>query len=254
MSEKQKKSVMTQEENDRMINRLMLAFIIATCAVTLIMSLKNSFNTIRMYEVVAPTMTIACLVLFALSIVFFISRKRKGIDDSTKVITKYNVLGCGITALLCGAVYAVNPGIASVYSVILVIGICALYFIRYIYPFAFLALACFCLCEGLLVHAGFGLSTVRAFSSVLAVLFRIGTIVLPILFMVCVMLAKSKKKDLFSDIKPAALLICAAVALIGAVVLMLGSIGVFYVSYVYVLYAVAAVFLIIGVIQTVKSI
>ncbi|MBQ8577018.1 MAG: hypothetical protein IJ449_03490 [Clostridia bacterium] len=254
MSEKQKKPVMTQEENDRMMNRIMLAFVVTVCAVTVIMSIKNRFNTIGMYETAAPVMSAVCIVLFVLSAVFFALRTKKGEDDRLRVITRWNVLGCGITSLLCGIVYAINPSIASVYSVIIVIGVCVLYFIRYIYPLPFRALGAFCLCEGFLIHAGFGLSAVRAFSTVLGILFRCGAAALPAAFLVAVFLAAKKKSAFYDGMKPLWLYICGAAAFVGAVILLLGSFGIFYVSYIYVLYVLAALFLAAGVIQTVKSI
>ena len=252
MSEKQKKPVMTQEENDRMMNRLMLAFITAVCAVTVVMSLKNAFNTIVIYETVAPVTACVCFVLFILSVLFFALRKTRKTEDKTLVITKYNVLGCGITALLCGLVYSVNPGIASVYSVVMIIGACALYFIYYIYPVMFFALSCFCLIEGMLIHAGFGLSTVRAFSSVLQILFRVGAIVLPVVFIIGMLAAVKKKSIPTEEMNLVPIIICAAAAFIGAGLLMFNQI--IYISYVYILYAFAAIYLTVGIVQTVKSI
>lgn len=237
-----------------MMNRLMLAFVVAVCAVTTVMSVKNRCNTIVLYETAAPIMAGILFVLFALSVVFFVIRKKKGIDDGKRVITKFNVLGCGITALLCGAVYAVNPGIASVYSVVIIIGACALYFIRYIYPLPFLALACFILCEGLLIHAGFGLASVRAFTAVLGLLFRIAAVLLPILFFVAAKLAQTRNAVFMKGVRPAALYVCCGVALLGSVVLWLGALGIFYVSYIYILYLLGAVLLACGIIETVKSI
>ncbi len=254
MSEKQKKPIMTQEENDRMMNRLMLAFVAAVCAVTAVMSVKNRCNTIVLYETAAPVMAGIAVILFVLCLVFFIVRHKSGVDDRMRVITKYNILGVGITALLCGAVYAVNPGIASVYSVVIIIGACALYFIRYIYSVSFLALAGFCLCEGLLIHAGFGLATVRAFSMVLGLLFRIAAVVLPIAFVVGMRMFRSKKPACFASAKMTALYVCAAVALLGSLILWLDAFGILYVSYLYILYVLGAAFLASGIIETVKSI
>ena len=56
------KPVMTQEENDLMMNRLMLGFVLAVCAVTAVMTLKNSYNTIQLYEIVGPMLTKICLL------------------------------------------------------------------------------------------------------------------------------------------------------------------------------------------------
>ena len=61
------KPVMTEEENDLMMNRLMLGFVLAVCAVTAVMMLKNSNNTIQLYETVGPVMSVVCAVLFVLS-------------------------------------------------------------------------------------------------------------------------------------------------------------------------------------------
>ncbi len=254
MSEKQKKPVMTQEENDRMMNRLMLAFVAAVGAVTVIMSVKNRCNTIVLYETAAPVMVGVTLALFILSAVFYFIRMKKKIDDSKSILTKENVLGCGITALFCGLIYAVNPSIASGYSVVIIIGACVLYFIRYIYPLSFLAIAFFCLCEGLLIHAGFGLAAVRSFSVILSLLFRIIAVVLPIVFFAAAKLAQKKKSVWYKGARPWALYLCTGVALLGAAVLWLGTLGIFYVSYIYILYLLGAVLLACGIIETVKSI
>lgn len=263
MSENKKKSpkaagtakpVMTQAENDLIMNRLMIGFVAAVCAVTLVMMLKNSFNTIQIYETVAPVMTGVCFVLFALSVVFYVLRTRKKTDDSARVIHRYNVLGCGVISLFCGIFYALNPSVASAYSVALIIGACVLYFIRYIYPMPYLAIAVFCLCEGFLIHAGFGLAAVRSFSVVLQVLFRIGAVILPVLFLVGAVLWAKKRPAVFAEIRIWQMIVTAAAALLGVLLMWLGTVGILYVPCMYVIYALAAIVIAFGIVYAVKSI
>ncbi len=248
------KPVMTQEENDLMMNRLMLGFVLAVCAVTGVMMLKNSYNTIQLYETVGPVMSVVCVVLFVLAAVFFGIRTKRGVDDSKKILTRCNVLVTGLVSLFCGAIFFLNPAVACAYSVAMIIGACVLYFIWYIYPRVFFALAVMCVAQGFMIHAGFGLSTARAFSMLLQLLCKIGALILPIAAIVCLLLAAKKCPKLVCGIalwQPVA--VC-AVALIGAGLLWCGSFGIFYFAYHYVLYAIAAVLAAVGIVYTVKSI
>ena len=106
------KPVMTQEENDLMMNRLMLGFVLAVCAVTLVMTLKNKFNTIQLYETVGPVMSVLCVVLFALAAVFFGIRTKRAVNDSKKILTRWNVLFSGAISLFCGIIFFLNPSVA----------------------------------------------------------------------------------------------------------------------------------------------
>ena len=248
------KPVMTEEENDLMMNRLMLGFVLAVCAVTAVMMLKNSNNTIQLYETVGPVMSVVCAVLFVLSAVFFGIRTKRGTDDSKKILTRWNVLGAGAVSLFCSVIFFLNPAVACAYAVAMVICACVLYFVYYIYPRVFFTLASVCVAQGFFIHAGFGLSTARAFSSFLQLMSKIGTLVLPIAAIVWFLLAAKKHPKLARGIalwQPVA--VC-AVALIGALLLWCGSLGIFYFAYHYVLYAIAAAVLAVGVVYTVKSI
>ncbi len=248
------KHVMTQEENDLMMNRLMLGFVIAVCAVTLVMTLKNSFNTIQIYETVGPVMTVVCLILAVLAGVFFGLRTKRGTDDSRRVLTRWNVLVCGLIALFCAAVFFVNPSVACAYSVAMVIGACVLYFIWYIYPRVFFAASCMALIEGFLIHAGFGLSTTRAFSSIIGLACRIGAAVLPVIAAILFVLAAKKHPRAFAGFALWQTLVICAAALVGALALWCGALGIFYIAYHYVLYAIAAVLAVFGIVYTVRSI
>ncbi len=248
------KTVMTEEENDLMMNRLMLGFVLAVCAVTAVMMLKNSNNTIQLYETVGPVMSVVCTVLFALAAVFFGIRTKRGIDDSKKIFTRWNVMIPGVLSLFCGIIFFLNPAVACAYSVAMIIGACVLYFIWYIYPRVFFALSCFCLAEGFLIHAGFGLSTARAFSSLLQLMSKIGAAVLPIAVVILILAIVKKHPRAASGIALWQVFAVCGVAFVGAVLLWCGSFGIFYFAYHYVLYAIAAALAAVGIIYTVKSI
>lgn len=248
------KPVMTQEENDLMMNRLMLGFVLAVCAVTAVMMLKNSYNTIQLYETVGPVMSVVCLVLFALAAVFFGIRTKRGTDDSKKILTRCNVLVTGAVSLFCGVIFFLNPAVACAYSVAMIISACVLYFIWYIYPRVFFALACVCVAQGFFIHAGFGLSTARAFSMLLQLASKIGALVLPIAAIVGLVLWTKKHPKAVRGMALWQPIAVCVLGLIGAVLLWCGSFGIFYFAYHYVLYAIAAALAAVGIVYTVKSI
>jgi hypothetical protein len=208
----------------------------------------------RITDVLVIVMSVVCAVLFVLSAVFFGIRTKRGTDDSKKILTRWNVLGAGAVSLFCSVIFFLNPAVACAYAVAMVICACVLYFVYYIYPRVFFTLASVCVAQGFLIHAGFGLSTARAFSSFLQLMSKIGTLVLPIAAIVWFLLAAKKHPKLTRGIalwQPVA--VC-AVALIGALLLWCGSLGIFYFAYHYVLYAIAAALAAVGIIYTVKSI
>lgn len=248
------KPVMTQEENDLMMNRLMLGFVIAVCAVTLVMTLKNSFNTIQLYNTVGPVMSVVCFVLFAAAAVFTVLKIRRGSDDSKKILTRWNIGVSGLLALFSGVMFTINPTIAIAYTVAMVIGACVLYFIFYIYPRVFFAAACMCLIEGFAIHAGFAVGTVGAFSGLLQLASKLGALILPVAATVLFVLAAKKHPRAFRGIALWQILAICAAALLGAALLFCGSLGLFYLAYHYVLYVMAAVLAVVGIVYTVKSI
>jgi len=246
------KHMMTNEENDLMMNRLMLVFVIAVAMVTLVINLKNANGILRMYQVVAPVMSVSCIALFLLSLVVFAIRVHKKTDDSRKVLTRYNVLGTGCVALMCAAAYLVNASVATGYVVAIVMGACVLYFIQYIYPRDFFALSCFCLCEGFFIYIAFGYPVGSVFGRFMRLMFRIGSIAIPLLFVAALLLVIKKGVRGFEKTKPIFYVLCALIGFAGAVILMFP--GVVYVPYMYVLYLLAAAYLAIGIAQTIKSI
>ena len=248
------KPVMTQEENDLMMNRLMLGFVIAVCAVTLVMMLKNNFNTIQLYNTVGPVMSVVCFVLFAVAVVFTVLKIKRGSDDSKKILTRWNLAVTGLLALFSGVLFTINPTIAIAYSVAMFIGACVLYFVWYIYPRAFFAAACMCLIEGFAIHAGFAVGTVGAFSGFLQLASKLGALILPIAAIVLFILAAKKFPRAFNGVALWQILVICAAALIGAALLFCGSLGLFYLAYHYVLYVMAAVLAVVGIVYTVKSI
>ena len=235
--------------NDLMMNRLMIAFVAAVTAVTIVMCVRNVNTTINMYEKVGPVLTVVLAVLFAASLGFFIYRKVKKTADGAQIATKYNILGCGVLALACAAMYAVNPAAASVGSVIAILAATVLYFIWYIYPTAFFMLSLFLFTEAFVIYAGFGFAAVRTSRVILQTALRIAALLLPVLFSAAVLFFNKKVR---SSVPVPVLLLCAAAALIGAVLLMLSS--VFYIPYLYVLMVLCGIYLGIGVYCTVHMI
>lgn len=248
------KPVMTQEENDLMMNRLMLGFVLAVCAVTAVMTLKNSYNTIQLYEIVGPIMSAVCILLAVPCIVLFGLRTKKRINDTKRILTRWNVLMTGAVSLFCGILFILNPSVACAYSIAMIIGACVLYFIWYIYPRAFFALACSVLAEGFFIHAGFALSTARAFTAALSMGARIAAVILPIAAIVFFLTSAKKHPKAFASIALWQIFCVLGIALIGAAVLWCGALGLFYFAYHYVLYALAASLIAVGIIYTVKSI
>lgn len=248
------KHVMTREENDLMMNRLMLGFVLAVFAVTAVMMMKNSYNTIQLYESAGPIASVICILLAIPCIVLFAIRTKKKVNDEKKILTRWNVLMTGAVCLFCGILFSLNPSVACAYNVAMIIGACVLYFIWYIYPRTFFALSCSMLAEGFFIHAGFGLSTARAFKVLLSMGARIAALVLPIVMII--LFANAAKKNPKAFVSPALwqMFCVLGIALIGAIVLWCGTLGLFYFAYHYVLYALAAALIAVGIIYTVKSI
>jgi hypothetical protein len=160
----------------------------------------------------------------------------------------------GAVSLFCGILFILNPSVACAYSIAMIIGACVLYFIWYIYPRAFFALACSVLAEGFFIHAGFALSTARAFTAALSMGARIAAVILPIAAIVFFLTSAKKHPKAFASIALWQIFCVLGIALIGAAVLWCGAFGLFYFAYHYVLYALAASLIAVGIIYTVKSI
>jgi hypothetical protein len=111
-----------------------------------------------------------------------------------------------------------------------------------------------CLAEGFAIHAGFGLGMVDSFSRFLQMASRIGTLVLPVAAAVLLIAAAKKFPRAFNGIALWQLIAVCAVALVGALLLFCGTLGIFYIAYHYVLYVLAAALAAVGIVYTVKSI
>ena len=235
--------------NDLMMNRLMTAFVAAVTAITVIMCIRNANTSTVMYETVGPILAGVFAVLFLAALGFFLYRRAKKINDASRIVTKYSVLGCGVIALICAAMYAVKAGAASVGSVIVILAATVLYFIWYIYPMAFFSLSLFLFTEGVLLYTAFGFPAVRTSRIVLQLILQIVSIVFPVLFAAGVLFFNKKHK---LSVPVPAMLLCAVPALLGAVLLMLPAL--IYIPYLYVLLVLCGIYLAVAVYCTVHMI
>lgn len=252
MNQKKKiNSAAEQAQNDVMMNRLMLVFVVAVAAVTLVMSLRNANSEITMIKTVAPIMVWVFGALFAAAAVFFGIRKKQGSDDSERTITGCNVLGMGCVSLLCAIAYAINAALATGYSIAIILGTCVLYFIYHIYDRSFFALSTFCMLQCLMLYTGYNNYAIGGIGYLIQVFSRIGAIALPIVYAVlCVIYVVRGKKAAPRSLVPA--LICAVIGLLGGVLLTLDSL--FYISSIYMLLLLAAAYLAVGIVKTVRMI
>ena len=251
MNQKKRTNNQPISQNDVMMNRLMIVFVIAVSAITLVMSLRNANNEITMIKTVAPILTWVLIALFAASAVFFGISKKSGKDDSQRSFTGYNVLGMGCVALLCAIAYAVNAALATGYAVAMIIGACMLYFIYHIYDFHFFALSVFCMLQGMFLYTGYNNYAVGGIGYLIQVVSRLGAIALPILFVVLAIIYVARgKKATPKSLVP--IIVCALIGLAGGVLLTLSSL--FYVSSLYMLLLLAAAYVAVGIVKTLRMI
>ena len=204
--------------NDLMMNRLMLAFVLAVVAITVVMCVRNATDVWTMNETVGKVMMCVFAALFGASFGVFLYRFINKKNDADKAVTKYNILGCGVLALICAVFYALKPSLASVCSVIVVLVALVLYFIWYIYPASFFMLSLFTAAESFLFYAAFGLEAVRLSRVIVLTVLRAAAILLPVLFAIGVLVFRKKRRI---SLPGPMLLLFAVLALAGSVLLML---------------------------------
>lgn len=253
MSERNKKVTkrnQTRAESDLMMNRLMLMFVIATLAVTVVMCLRNANRELAMISTVGPVMTVVCLVIAAACAAFFAFRKSKKVDDASRTFNKFNVLGIGVISLICACFYFVNPSYASIYCVAFIIGGTALYYIRYIYPTEFFAMSCLAFLEGVMFHIGYSYLSYSTLYAGVQYACRAGAIVLPVLAVIGALIAKKKAPK--AKILP--LILMAVITLAAAVVMIVGVTMNLFFPRSYAILVTAVVYIALGLVQTVKMI
>ncbi len=251
MNQKKINKSVAEAQNDVMMNRLMIVFVIAVAAVTLVMSLRNANNEITMITTVAPIITWVLFALFAASVAFFVIRKKQKAEESERSFTKYNVLGMGCVSLLCAIAYAINVPLATGYAVAFILSACVLYFIYHIYAKDFFALSVFSMLEGLMLYTGYNNYAAGGIGYFIQVACQIGAIVLPVVYVVLSLIYK-KKNGMLSAKTLVPTVICALIGLVGGVLLSLSSY--FYVPSIYMLLALAAAYLAVGIVKTLRMI
>ena len=101
IKEKKAAKLMAEKQQDAKLYRLMLQF--AFVVVAVVLAIKAGNNPLPTIEYVMPPYLLVTGVLFALSAVFFTYRKRKNVDESSKVLTGAFIFG-NLTSLFAAGV------------------------------------------------------------------------------------------------------------------------------------------------------
>ncbi len=99
LKQKQKKAekLRLQSQNDLRVNRLSIVFVsVFVGALVMLVAKKNIDNEVAFItRWLTPLLILSAAALVG-SIALFVMRTKKGIDDSEKIFTKWNLLGAGI--------------------------------------------------------------------------------------------------------------------------------------------------------------
>lgn len=135
--------------NDTLTNRMMIAFVLMCAAVYALLSVKNwlsSMNSVPYlegYMKAAPFFPILPLILFALSLFFFIRKRRMGADESLKLFSSSFILS--LTSVLLVVSLLVSSFVYKGYvpSIVFVVLVSLLYFIAISFPGSYFVMTLF---------------------------------------------------------------------------------------------------------------
>lgn len=124
--------------NDLIVNRLMMAFILGVIAVFgMLIVKKNIANELNFITYVHPVLLVLSIAALVGAIVLFVLRKKKSVDDSERVFTKWNVLGAAIVFFAASVYYRIFFEASMVIAG--VIAAVVLYFVFHTFPKDFFA-------------------------------------------------------------------------------------------------------------------
>lgn len=135
--------------SDALTNRMAVVFVLMSIGVFALLGMKNWLNSsssvpyLEGYMKAAPWFPVLPFVLFALSLVFFIIKRRNGVDESLKVFSTSFILS--VTAVLFITSLFISYFIAKGYvpSIIFIILVSVLYFIAISFPGSYFLMTLF---------------------------------------------------------------------------------------------------------------
>ena len=135
--------------SDALTNRMIAVFVLMCIGVFALLGIKNWLNSsssvpyLGIYMKAAPWFPVLPFVLFALSLFFFISKRKSGVDESLKVFSSSFILS--VTSVLLIVSLFISYFIAKGYvpSIIFVILVSVLYFIAISFPGSYFLMTLF---------------------------------------------------------------------------------------------------------------
>ncbi len=135
--------------NDTLINRMVAVFVLMSLAVFALLTMKDKLlsssflDYLETYMKIAPYFFVLPLVLFAVSLFFFIKKRREGVDDSLKVFSSSFILSVAATLLVISTLISSFIYKGYVPSIIFVVLVSVLYFIAISFPGSYFVMTLF---------------------------------------------------------------------------------------------------------------
>ncbi len=253
--QKAKKQLAEQKQNDFVLNKLMLFFVVAVVGIFgTLFAARNLRAEAFFYVNVFPIVLILSAIAFVGAVVYFAIQRGRRIDESAKVITSSNLLGTA--AVLLSACIYYNFGGAAKHIVVYFIAATVLYFVYNIFHKDFFICSIIAAIEMILIK----FSSVNASTTVGKLLASVSmalAIVIPLLgFVFAIMLhlnkgtlpfGKSKIELIGKDDRLYPIFVICAVSIVGAILTIVTS-----AAAIYSLVALLAVYLAVAVAYTVR--
>ncbi|MBO5273577.1 MAG: hypothetical protein IJA85_12160 [Clostridia bacterium] len=245
-----------RRNSDLIFNRMIVVLVAAAAALCGLFIIKrDAMSGISKTEVlfvvnVLPILTIVCGVLFAAALIYFILKRVKGISEADKLITSYSLLGMASVLFFVTLFY---KSLTGIYAIAVVIAAALLYFVYCLYERDFFWCSLTAAFGSFLLLAGRSVSPLISFGALaLAIVLSIAVILL------FLMMKKNggkltvggKKRSIMKPgYQYTPILVLAAVVLAFAALTLITTTFVLYC-----ILALLAVYLLIGIIYTVKMI
>lgn len=245
-----------RRSSDLIFNRMVIVLAAAAALLCgLFMIKRDAMSGISKTEVlfvvnVLPTLTIVCGVLFAAALAYFIRNRVKGVSETSRLITSHTLLGMASLLFFLALFY---KSLTGIYSIAVVIAAALLYFVYCLYERDFFWCSLTAAIGSFLLLAG------RSVSPLISICSRSLAILLSIALILFFSFLKKnhgklsirgKKRCIMkSGYRYTPILVLAAIVLAFAVLTIITT------SFVlYCILALLAVYLLIGIIYTVKMI
>lgn len=232
-----------RKAEDIKLYRLMVEFVLAVILVLGVISLANT-NQIYVALNVMPVFCVVTCVLFAASAIYFILVKRKGTNESEKIITSAGIFGNAAVLFFASAHYYLFCDIEQLALSIVIVSL--LYFVYSIYGASFFRYS-FSTAAGFLALsvAMIDNNAVISFASLLMKGAYLLAIIIPVVSIVLAIIGKAKHK--VSTNMTVSVVISSLIILAGAALYILNPAAV-----IYTIFALLAYYLVTTVVYTVK--